>query len=227
MGMIRERMEKDMKKGFTLTELLIVVVILMLLMLAVLVNWKLQVDRARDTIRKKNLNDIKRAFEEYYNDKNCYPPLTILSNCNGPELQPYMTAVPCDPDTKLPYKYVPIDDTNLCNGYRAFAELHDTKDTDIGALGCNGITGCGYGQDWNYGISSGGSVAAPGFDPGALPTPTPPPPSGSNACDPGGTCNSYGNPVPPEKQCPVTYASNCTVDGVDQCQFSANRCVSY
>lgn len=227
MGMIRERMEKDMKKGFTLTELLIVVSILILLMLAVLVNWKLQVDRARDTIRKKNLNDIKRAFEEYYNDKNCYPPLTILSNCNGPELQPYMTAVPCDPDTKLPYKYVPIDDTNLCSGYRAFTELRDVKDTDIGALGCNGITGCGYGSDWNYGISSGGSVAAPGFDPGAMPTPTPAPPSGSNACDPGGTCNSYGNPVPPSKQCPVTYASNCTVDSVDQCQFPANRCVSY
>lgn len=247
MGMIKEKMDKDMKKGFTrnrtnfqkenlrgrgftLTELLIVVSILILLMLAVLVNWKLQVDRARDTIRKKNLNDIKRAFEEYYNDKNCYPPLTILSNCNGPELQPYMTAVPCDPDTKLPYKYVPIDETippNLCLGYRAFTELRDVKDTDIGALGCNGITGCGYGSDWNYGISSGGSVALPGFDPGAMPTPTPAPPSGSNACDPGGTCNSYGNPVPPSKQCPVTYASNCTVDSVDQCQFLANRCVSY
>lgn len=216
-----------MKKGFTLAELLIAVSIIILLMLIILISWKVQIDRSHDALRKKHLNDIKRAFEEYYNDKNCYPPLTILSNCNGPELQPYLQAIPCDPVSKLPYKYIPMDDSNLCYGYRVVTELGYTSDADIAMLGCNGVTGCGFGAGYNYGISSGGPVAAPGFDPGALPTPTPLPLPGSNACDPAGTCNSYGNPVPPEKGCPITYASNCTVNGVDQCQFPYNRCLRY
>lgn len=220
-------LQYHLSSGFTLSELLIVIVIIILLMLIILINWKVQIDRSHDALRKKNLNDIKRAFEEYYNDKNCYPPLSILNNCNGSELQPYLQTIPCDPDSKLSYKYVPMDDSNICHGYKAFTELRYTSDTDIAMLGCNGITGCGYGAGFNYGISSGGPVAAPGFDPGAIPVPPPPPPSGSNACDPGGTCNSYGNPVPRGKGCPVTYDSNCTVNGVNQCGNPANRCLSY
>jgi len=229
-----------MKKGFTLVELLIVVVILMLLMLAVLVGWKNQVNRANDSLRKKHLNDIKRAFEEYYNDNGCYPPQsmllqngetgTILEHCDGPELQPYIKAVPCDPHTKTPYNYVPIDDTvppNICLGYRAFAGLLDVNDTDITAQGCSGITGCGYGSEWNYGISSGGSVALPGFDPGALPTSTPGPQPGQNACTLAGSCDARADPIGPDPEnpiCPITYATNCTVDDVDQCMTPTNRC---
>lgn len=224
-----------MKKGFTLAELLIVVTILMLLMMAALVSWKTQINRAHDALRKKHLNDIKRAFEEYYNDNNCYPSADVMDgveDCGSANLQPYLTAVPCDPDSKLPYKYVPMDDS--CQGYRAFAGLKDTKDTDIAAQGCNGVTGCGYEPQWNYGISSGGPVARPGFDPGALPTATPPPQSGSNACAPPqqggsvGTCNHYTNPGPIERGCPISWDTDCTevVDGVvvNQCGDSNNWC---
>lgn len=217
-GFTRTNFSQNLR-GFTLAELLIVIAILMLLMLAVLIGWKVQINRAHDSLRKKNLNDIKRAFEEYYNDKNCYPPETILSNCGGSELQPYLTAVPCDPDTKTPYHYVPIDPTNLCLGYRAFAGLSDTGDTDITALGCNGITGCGFGSDWNYGISSGTPLALPGFDPSATPTPTPRPQPGLNACAPGGFCSSYSDPV--AAGCPITFAdSHCN----NACGNPANWC---
>ncbi len=214
-----------MKKGFTLIELLIVVVILMLLMLIVLIGWKVQINRAHDSLRKKNLNDIKRVFEEYYNDKGCYPPTTVMddvSDCGSANLAPYLTAVPCDPDTKTPYYYIPIDANNLCLGYRAFAGLKDTGDTDITAQGCNGVTGCGYGSGWNYGISSGAPVAAPGFDPGTTPTPTQGSQPGKNACSPTGVCNSYSNPA--GSGCPKSWATDCTENGVNQCQFLANRC---
>lgn len=206
--------------GFTLTELLIAVSIVILLLLLILINWRIQIDRGHDVLRKKHLTDIKRAFEEYYNDKGCYPPATILSICGGPELQPYLQTIPCDPTSKLPYKYVPVDDSNLCKGFRVFASLRDTGDSDIGGLGCNGITGCGFGAGFNYGISSGVTVALPGFDPGATPTPTPPAPPGQYACDPNGICNSYGNPV--ASGCPITFqAENCN----NACGNPANRCL--
>lgn len=220
-----------MKKGFTLIELLIVIVIIVLLFIAVIVNWKVQINRAHDSLRKKNLNDIKRAFEEYYNDHNCYPSATILDDCGGTELQPYLTAIPCDPDTGAKYYYVPINDSNLCQGYRAFTKLLDTKDTDITMLGCNGITGCGFGPGYNYGISSGAPVALPGFDPGATPMSTQGPQPGENACSKGSDsqCKSYSDPSCGEGGgcCPQTWATDCTENGVGQCQFSAKRCTAY
>jgi len=208
------------KKGFTLVELLVAISIIILLLLLIFINWRIQIDRGYDAVRKKHLADIKRAFEEYYNDHNCYPPATILSNCQGPELQPYLVAIPCDPISQLPYKYVPLDDDNLCLGYRVFASLRDTADADITRLGCNGITGCGYGIGFNYGISSGTKVADSGFDPEISPTPTPVGQPGDYACDPSGICNSYGDPV--ASGCPITYAaSNCN----NACDDPANRCL--
>lgn len=208
------------KQGFTLTELLIAVTIVILLLLLILLNWRVQIDRGWDSLRKKHVGDIRRALEEYYNDHNCYPTPDKLTNCGGPELQPYLAALPCDPVSKLPYKYVLIDDSDPCKGYRLFASLRDTSDADIARLGCNGITGCGFGAGFNYGISSGGTVALPGFDPGATPTPTPLPQPGQYACDPGGICNSYGDPV--ASGCPVTFAqTNCN----NACSDPANRCL--
>lgn len=206
--------------GFTLVELLVVISIIILLLLLIFINWRVQIDRGYDAVRKKNLADIKRSFEEYYNDHNCYPPATILSNCQGPELQPYLQAIPCDPTSKLPYKYIPLDDNNLCLGYRLFASLRDTADADIARQGCSGVTGCGFGAGFNYGISSGAPVAQSGFNPGWTPTPTPPAQPGDYACDPNGICNSYSDPV--ASGCPITYqATNCN----NACGVPANRCL--
>ncbi|MEK7544080.1 MAG: type II secretion system protein [Patescibacteria group bacterium] len=208
-----------MKKGFTLSEILIVVSIIGLILVVIFISWRRQIDRGYDALRKKHLTDIKRSFEEYYNDKGCYPAATILSNCNGPELKPYLQAIPCDPVSKLPYTYVPVDDANLCSGYRVFTSLRDTSDSDIGGMGCNGVTGCGFGAGLNYGISSGVTVADPSFDPGSTPTPTPPPQPGIYACDSNGICNSY--PGAAAKGC-VTFAdSNCN----NACNIPANWCL--
>ena len=206
--------------GFTLAELLIAIAILMLLLLVALINWKNQINKGFDARRKADISHIKRVFEEYYNDHGCYPPLTILGNCGGPQLQPYINEVPCDPQSKLPYKYVAVDDSNICRGYKLLTALDNPGDPDITSLGCNPTSGCGYGLGYNWGTTSGAPLPASGFDPTLTPTPTPPAEPGQYACTPNGICNSYGNPE--AAGCPVTYAqSNCN----NACGDPGNRCL--
>jgi general secretion pathway protein G len=97
-------------------ELLIVIAIIASLAVIFLLMARTQISRARDADRKADLNRIKIAFEDYYNDNGCYPPATILDNCGGPELRPYLDKVPCDPDGN-PYLYLPVEGAE-CSGYR-------------------------------------------------------------------------------------------------------------
>lgn len=208
--------------GFTLAEVLISVAILALIFLAVVVNWRTQLNKGYDSRRKTDLGQIKGAFEEYYNDNDCYPPAGILNNCAGGELQPYLPAIPCDPVTKAPYYYVP--NANPCSGYRVLAGLAVTADPDIPGVGCSPINGCGYGVQYNWGVSSGVPVPAEGFVPDLTPTPTsqatPTPPEGATyACDPLGRCNSYADPV--GNLCPIWWPQpNCN----NQCGNPDNWC---
>ena len=198
-------------------EILIVIAIIALIIAFFLMNFKTQIDKGRDAQRKSDLTAIRKAFEEYYNDHDCYPPADILNNCGGPELQPYLRAIPCDPSSHQPYLYVP--ESNICTGYRTCTQLRVDADPDIETLGCNPVTGCGWGAGYNYCISSGVSVVASGFDPMAAPTPTSAPPPGGYACSPGGVCNSYAPPA--IWTCPVTFADpNC----LNMCAPLANRC---
>lgn len=208
--------------GWTLAELLIVVAIFAILaILFLLVNWKRNVFRAHDAQRKTDLANIRRAFEEYYNDKDCYPPLTMLNNCGGADLTPYLAKIPCDPTTREPYKYQPDSETNVCLGNRVCAKLQDFADPDITTLGCHPQNGCGWGPYWNYCLATGATIVAPGFNPGLSPTPSPSPtPSymGPYACRPGtvvngqvvspGICNNVGTPE--TFGCPRSWAeSDC------------------
>lgn len=187
--------------GWTLSELLIVVAIFAILsIIFLLVNWRKNVFRAQDARRKTDISNIRRAFEEYYNDNECYPELTILNNCDGTNLNPYLRTIPCDPATREPYKYQPDEDTNVCLGNRICTKLLDTHDPDITALGCDGVNGCGWGQYWNYCLAAGTTVTAPGFDPseGYVPTATPvitPYYQGGYACGNDGTCQNVGDPI--------------------------------
>lgn len=210
--------------GFTLIELLIVIAILGLLIILSLVNWRRQIDRANDSRRKSDLSKIRRAFEEYYNDHQCYPDLSVLNVCDGPELSPYLPKIPCDPVTGEKYKYVAQDSTNYCKGYRLLATLKDPSDPEIIAQGCHPTYGCGFGSGYNYGVAVGGPVADSSFDPHAIPTPTPGAPPGNWACTKEGVCNSIG--AGNQKFCPRTFAdgTDCKINGIDQCQFVINRC---
>src|SRR3989338_500380 len=70
-------------RGFTLIELLIVVTTIAILTLAGLIGYRLQIQKGYDTARKRDLNNIKVAFEHYYSDQSCYPSVDSLNNCGG------------------------------------------------------------------------------------------------------------------------------------------------
>lgn len=206
------------ESGWTLAELLVVVAIIAILaVLFLLVNWKRNIFRAQDAQRKTDVANIRRSFEEYYNDNGCYPAATILDSCDAPALAPYLAKVPCDPTTREPYKYKSDSDTNMCTGNRVCAKLQDWADPDITTLGCSAKEGCGWGAYWNYCLAAGTTVTAPGFIPGVSPTPTlTPTPAyfGPYACRPGtvfggrvtasGTCNNVGDPA--AFGCPRSFA---------------------
>ncbi len=197
------------EEGWTLMELLIVVALIAILALIfLLINWKKDIARAYDARRKTDLSNIRRSFEEYFNDHNCYPDITVLGTCGGAELAPYLAKIPCDPSTKEPYKYQPDSDSSTCVGNRVCAKLQDWADPDITTLGCDPVNGCGWGSYWNYCLATGTVVTAPGFNPKSTPTPavTPTPAYyGPYACRRGivqngrvtteGTCNNVGDPA--------------------------------
>src|SRR3990167_8847632 len=127
--------------GLTLTELLIVISVIALLLLMLLLSLSNQLGRSRDARRKADLERIKVAFEDYYNDRGCYPPPTVLNDCWGTSFRPYLSMIPCDPVTRIPYYYVPVGEDG-CDGYRVYAGLEDNQDPIIAELSCSGPAGC-------------------------------------------------------------------------------------
>lgn len=217
---------KSSQSGFTLVEMLMVVAIIALLLIAFLFLLLSQLEKARDARRKSDLDRIKKAFEEYYNDHNCYPDPSILNNCGGNELAPYIAAIPCDPVTKQPYFYLPLAG-NQCGGYRLLTKLENEDDPFIRQAECDDECGCGYGSGYNYGVSSGVKLKndvcvlpdpspavspSPGVTPSPSPTPSSAPvspsPSGppatEYACDSNGVCNIYDED---QQMCNYTFQS--------------------
>jgi len=190
-------------RGFTLGELLVVVTIIAILAMIVMMNYQRQIARANDTKRKADLERLKNAFEDYYNDNFCYPDqesMNTQSNCGSAFLSPYIEKMPCDPITKDPYLYMPLNDAagDMCGGYRLLTTLEDWSDTAITTAGCsnNPDYGCGFSSPrYNYGIAMGGSIALPGFNPNTVPDAEPDVEEESPfitkpiACNENGICN--------------------------------------
>lgn len=223
------RLSFSLSPGFSLAELLIITSVIALLVIAGIIGWQKQIDRGYDAKRKSDLKNIQNAFDDYYNDKNCYPTVAVLSNCGGTDLAPYIAEVPCDPHTHKPYVYRPlsVDGGQDCSGYRVLTTLKDKQDLDIARVGCN-AEWCGFTDvpvGYNYGVSMGVQVPKDGFDPGTqAPTPTPTPPSGIPrpwACTAGGDCNNFGWP----NSCPVNFTDDETASGYCQttCQGYMNN----
>lgn len=202
---------KKAQAGISLIEILIAVAILGVLLIALLFNIQPQMAKSRDAERKGDLEKIKVAFENYYNDNNCYPPASVLDTCGGSQLAPYLNEVPCDPATKTEYTYLPLADA--CSGYRLFAQLETESDPVIEELGCDGSCGCGYGPEYNYGYSTGTPLANQSCQPlassqptaSSTPNPTAVPsaspqasiiPRTVYACDGQGQCNTYSEGHP-------------------------------
>lgn len=150
-------------RGISLVELLVVVALLMLILIALFRVFGTDIGKARDAQRKKDLQQIKRAYEDYYNDHDAYPPSNALEDCNGDSLAPYLKKIPCDPITGDPYLYLPLDNGL---GYRVLSQLSNLNDPIIKELNCVG--GCGVPSDspafdqadrYVYGVSEGTPVS--------------------------------------------------------------------
>ncbi len=118
---------KQLRSAFTLMEILIVVAIIAVIgtIVMLLINPWRQIDKAKDAKRKQDLHVMQTAFEDYYNDKGCYPTVehvcydaganvcavskTVTSKlchiCGTEptpplysELKKYLPQIPCDPD---------------------------------------------------------------------------------------------------------------------------------
>jgi len=154
---------KTKKKGFTLTEVLIVVAIILILLLIAIWAYRLQLLKGRDARRKADLNRLEKVFEDYYNDHDCYPE-------NPGDLIPdYLNEFPKDPVTREPYEW----STDDCDVYRIYAKLDWEQDPAIAEAGCS--SGCGPGAgtsggicNYNYGVcSSNAELESCGLGPNA------------------------------------------------------------
>lgn len=76
---------KYMKKGFSLIELLVVISIIAVITGLSLTNFLGARQRARDTRRKSDLQQLKYALRLYYNDYNKYPAATnnLIMGCGA------------------------------------------------------------------------------------------------------------------------------------------------
>jgi prepilin-type N-terminal cleavage/methylation domain-containing protein len=134
-----------MRKGFTLVELLIVMTILVMMgvMMIGIFNPKLQMNKANDATRKKDIGRIKVAFEEYFNDTGCYPSDTNVrfpnmwsnlmnkANCNTGIFGSWgLDPWPCDPVARVPY-YVFVEQKDCPSWFKILTNLSNKADSQI------------------------------------------------------------------------------------------------
>lgn len=168
---MRSRFTK--REGFTLVEILVTSTILMLLMAVTTssLNIKRNFDAAQDISRKSNLTMLSKAFQQYFIDNKCYPSLAQWGalSCGGivpDELKPYLSAIPCDPETHEKYYYEPLNAScqqcistscSSCKGFRFLTQFKHFTDPSGVMAGCDPAIGCGVnspdGTPYNWGVA--------------------------------------------------------------------------
>lgn len=171
----------------SLIEVILVMAILLLLITGAYFAFRGQIGKGNDAKRKDDLEMVRVAFEDYYNDNGCYPSPDMVDDCGSSDLSPYLREIPCDPVSGDPYKMI-VDDygEDACpTWFKVYSKMENTDDPSIVKLGCQ--EGCQIdGQTYHYGISSpnvyAGQVPAFSYtcNDGSEPTGTT---SASCACD--------------------------------------------
>lgn len=92
--MVNDKNRRARQAGFTLIELIVVMTVVGLLAALATINVRNARVRAEENALKYNLAQIRKAIDDYYADKQVYPP-------SLDDLVPnYMRKLPVDPITK-------------------------------------------------------------------------------------------------------------------------------
>ena len=81
-------------RGFTMIELLVVVSLIVLLAGMAMAQYKNSVTRAQEAVLSKDLHEMRNAIDQYYADKQQYPPTLEALATEG-----YLRQIPKDPFT--------------------------------------------------------------------------------------------------------------------------------
>jgi type II secretion system protein G len=160
---------KDMKKGFTLIEIMVVIAIMGVLITMIAGSFIASQKKGRDLKRKSDIVQVGKAMEMYFYDKGRYPLgdagtgkfIGCVESVGGPEVACdwgsttgwknatagviYMGLLPKDPTSTQKYWYS-SDATG--SYYKIYARLENTSDASIGSYTtiCSGAaTVCNYG----------------------------------------------------------------------------------
>lgn len=203
-----------MKSAYTLIEILIIFLILALLIVFSTVFAPVQIQKARDAVRKSHLDTIKKSINEFYTDKNCYPqtiPVCNNSLVNGNLV--LLDKIPCDPLLRLSYTYVP-EASECPKFFELYANLEYLNDKTIDKINCR--QGCGPNCQFNYGVSSPNQnldVYCNENNQENIPVL-------QYVCTPSGACEVYQDPE--VSGCPDVYINDPTCQ--EACKPRENRC---
>ena len=217
---------KKIFKSFTLVEILIVLTITGIISVFSVTNAPTQIKKSRDAIRKVQIDRIKKAIEDYYQDSECYPQ-TIPACTNSIVLgeTTYLDTIACDPKTKLSYTYV-AEISDCPSWYQLYANLEYFQDKAVDEVGCR--NGCGPDCQFNYGVSSPNQQLDPYCEIVTTSTSetgtTEPIPETETpeqyVCSPSGSCEVFANPE--ISGCPDIYLNDPTCQNA--CIKKINTC---
>ena len=101
-----------MKRGFTLVEILIVMALLGILVAIMIPNYSGSVKRAKESVLKENLFQVRDSIEKFYHDKRKYPV-----NLQDLVRTHYLKRIPENPFTGradwIPVYFEPADDEDF------------------------------------------------------------------------------------------------------------------
>lgn len=155
--------------AFTILELLMVMALVVILMTVglIVLNPQEQFARSKDAIRKNDLHTLRNMFEEWKNDRGCYPKLSDVCYSNKsattctictthpdtPSFEAYAKNAICDPESpNRDYLYEIQGDSTCPNAFLVYTKLRANYVQSNDVYNCTALHACGprpfFGYDY-------------------------------------------------------------------------------